>query len=59
VVQAGAGNGGEVRGGRVKLRASRGACARGQQGRGTGPGQGEDDAWTSFQQEVARAAAAE
>jgi hypothetical protein len=32
----------------------RGARARGQQGRGTGPGQGEDDAWGSPQQEVAR-----
>jgi hypothetical protein len=32
----------------------RGARAGGQQGRGTGPGQEENDAWTSSQQEVAR-----
>jgi hypothetical protein len=31
-----------------------GVRAGGQQGRGTGPGQEENDAWTSFQQEVAR-----
>jgi hypothetical protein len=31
----------------------RGARVRGQQGRGTGPGQEENDAWTSSQQEVA------
>jgi hypothetical protein len=33
---------------------SRGACGGGQQGRGTGPGQEERDAWRSIQQEVER-----
>jgi hypothetical protein len=33
---------------------SRGTRGGGQQGRGTGPGQGERDAWRSIQQEVER-----
>jgi hypothetical protein len=35
-------------------RETRGACGGGQQGREIGPGKGEDDAWGSSQQEVAR-----
>jgi hypothetical protein len=52
-VPAGAGNNGEsvaVGGGS----GMRGARKGGQQGRGRGPGKGEDDAWRLIQQEVER-----
>jgi hypothetical protein len=52
-VLAGAGNNGEgvAAGGGSGMR---GASEGGQQGSGTGPGKGEDDAWRSIQQEVER-----
>jgi hypothetical protein len=37
----------------AEARCSRGARVRGQQGRGTGPGKEEGDAWKLTQQEVA------